>query len=334
MNTAPFSFELFPPRNATVAARMPDIARRLGALGPEFISVTFGASGSTQDRSLDVLKYIRETTTVRAMAHLTCVGASVASVSAVVNEFIDAGIVDFLALRGDIPQGVTAAECFDELSTAAELTQLIRGIRRSRIPGELAQVAPGANRWRLREHRDGIIAVAAYPNGHPESRDLQQDLDALLAKQAAGANLAITQLFFEADDYLRFIDQARSAGVTIPILPGIMPITSVARLRRIVELTGEPLPERFADALDSCNSDAARRELGVAQASALSYDLLAGGAPGLHIYTHNRIDEPVEILGRVGAISRAQAEAALIEPNTASTSAQAFAEYRMLLRSH
>lgn len=334
MTSIPFSFELFPPRNAAVAARMPEIAQRLGALAPEFISVTFGASGSTQDRSLEVLKCIREVAHCRPMAHLTCVGATTAGMAATVAEFIDAGIVDFLALRGDKPRDAVDDSWLGELRTAAELTQLIRGVRRTHIPGELTPVAPGENRWRIRDHRDGIIAVAAYPNGHPESRYPGQDVDALLAKQAAGANLAITQLFFNADDYLRFVDEATAAGVTMPILPGIMPITSVPRLNRMGQLTGEQVPQRLYDALQSCSSDAARRELGIAQATALCLDLLATGAPGLHIYTHNRIDEPVELLGRVGAITRTQAEAALMDVEQTPTSASAMSAYRMLLRSH
>lgn len=334
MTSVPFSFELFPPRNAAVAERMPEIARRLGALHPDFISVTFGASGSTQDSSLEVLSCIREVAGVRPMAHLTCVGATTSEMADTVSEFIAAGIVDFLALRGDKPRDATGDDWLGELRTAAELTQLIRGVRRTRIPDDLVPVAPGENRWRIRDQRDGIIAVAAYPNGHPESRHRRQDVDALLAKQAAGANLAITQMFFEADDYLRFVDEATSAGVTMPILPGIMPITSVPRLKRMVELTGEPLPGRLYDALHSCSSDAARRELGIAQASALCLDLLAGGAPGLHIYTHNRIDEPVELLSRVGAITRTQAEAALMDPEPTPTSPSAVSAYRMFLRSH
>lgn len=301
----PFSFELFPPRTPAVAARMPDVARRLGALGPEFISVTFGAGGSTRDASLGVLEMVRDLGRARPLAHLTCVGSSFAEASEVIAEFVDHGIVDFLALRGDPPKGMDEGDDFlGDLRSAAELAQLIRGVRVQRTPAELEAFGRGGDRWRVRHPGDGLLAVAVYPNGHPQSRSMEQDYDTLLAKEAAGANLAITQIFFEADDYLRFVDGARERGVRMPILPGIMPITSVARLTRMAELASEPVPENWRRSLEACRSDAARRELGISHATAMSLDLLAGGAPGLHLYTHNRVDEPVELLKRVGAVDR------------------------------
>lgn len=302
----PFSFELFPPRTPAVAARMPDVARRLGALGPEFISVTFGAGGSTRDASLGVLEMVRDLGKARPLAHLTCVGSSFAEASEVIAEFVDHGIVDFLALRGDPPKGMSEEDDFlGDLRTAAELAQLIRGVRVQRTPGELEQFGAAGDRWRVRNPADGLLAVAVYPNGHPQSRSIEQDYDTLLAKEAAGANLAISQIFFEADDFLRFVDGARERGVRMPILPGIMPITSVARLERMAELASEKVPENWRRALEASRSDAARRELGIAHATAMSLDLLDGGAPGLHLYTHNRVDEPVELLKRVGAVDRA-----------------------------
>lgn len=333
MTAVPFSFELFPPRTPAVAARMPDVARQLGALGPEFISVTFGAGGSSRKESLGVLELVRDLAGVRPLAHLTCVGATTAELSALIGEFIDRGIRDFLALRGDKPAEAEGDEWLGEIRTGAELAQLVRGVRRTRIPEELERVTPTDGRWRVRDARGGIIAVAAYPTGHPESRGEQQDLDTLLAKEAAGANLAITQLFFEADDYLRFVERARAHGVTIPILPGIMPITSIARLNRMAQLSGEPVPQRWQRALESCTSDAARKELGIAQATAMCHDLLDGGAPGLHLYTQNRVSEPVELLCRVGAVDRARAEALLAKQDPVPESSSS-AAFRMLMRSH
>ncbi|RRJ86389.1 5,10-methylenetetrahydrofolate reductase [Gulosibacter macacae] len=301
----PFSFELFPPRTAQVAERMPDVARALGALGPEFISVTFGAGGSSRDASLGVLEMVRDLGGARPLAHLTCVGSSFAEAAEVIAEFVDHGIVDFLALRGDPPQGMDEADDFlGDLRSAAELAQLIRGVRIARTPCELQTVGPRLDRWQVRRPSDGLLAVAAYPNGHPQAKSIEQDYDTLLAKEAAGANLAITQLFFEADDYLSFVEGARAYGVTMPILPGIMSITSIARLERMAALAGEAVPEKWRRALEGCRSDGARRELGIAQATAMCHDLLDGGAPGLHVYTHNRVDEPIELLCRVGAVDR------------------------------
>ena len=150
------------------------------------------------------------------------------------------------------------------------------------------------------------IAVAAFPNGHPRSRSIEQDLDTLLAKEAAGANLAISQLFFHADDFLGFVDRARAAGVTMRILPGIMPVLSAARLRRIVELTGETLPTALLHDLEGAEDPAA---VGIAHATRLARELLDGGAPGLHLYTFNRHEAPLAVLGAVGLLDPARTPA-------------------------
>lgn len=300
----PFSFELFPPRNAEAAARMPDLIRVLGSTSPEFISVTFGAGGSSRDASLDVLTRIREVG-ARPIAHLTCVGATISETSALITDFIQHGIVDFLALRGDPPRGYTGGDDFlGELRTAAELVQLIRGVQTELEPQRYVPYGARADRWELRERVPETIAVACYPNGHPQAASLEQDYDTLLAKEAAGATVAITQLFFDADDYFRFVDGARAHGSTIPILPGLMPITSIARLERMAQLAEEPVPETWRRALVESRSAAARRELGIAHASAMAHDLLDGGAPGIHLFAHNRSDEALEVLCRVGLLDR------------------------------
>jgi methylenetetrahydrofolate reductase (NADPH) len=300
--SGPFSFELFPPRTPKVAARMPEIARALGRVHPDFISVTFGAGGSSRGASLDVLALIRDETTARPLAHLTCVGSSFAQAAEIITEFLDEGITDFLALRGDPPAGLTEHDEFlSDLRSGAELAQLIDGVRQQHLPRELG---PIAGRWHVRTPPAGITAVAAYPNGHPQSRSLEQDFDALLAKEAAGATLAITQLFFEADDYFAFVEGARAHGVTMEIRPGIMPVTSLPRLVRMSQLAGEEVPERLHRSLDACHSDEARRELGIAHATAMCHDLVAHGARGLHLYTHNRTDEPLELLSRLGLVDR------------------------------
>jgi methylenetetrahydrofolate reductase (NADPH) len=295
-----FSFELFPPRDAAAEATL--VAGTLPALvaaGPEFISVTYGASGSTRGVSLDVLRRLLATP-VKPMAHLTCVGSSYAEASRLIREFLDAGVTSFLALRGDPPAGAREDEVFlGDLGSAGELVQLIHRVQKERVPFRQLDVpgVPGAKR--LASGEKVTIAVAAFPNGHPRSRSRSQDLDTLLAKQAAGANLAITQLFFEADEYLGFVDDARAAGVSMRILPGIMPVLSVARLRRILDLTGEREPAGLLRELEASDDPAS---VGVAHASRLGRALLDSGAPGLHLYTFNRHEAPLAVLDRVGLL--------------------------------
>ena len=245
----PISFELFPPRTDAAALALGRTIDRLAEADPAFISVTFGAGGSSRDRSLTVLRYMLEHTDVEPMAHLTCVGSSHAEANRLVREFLDAGITSFLALRGDPPNGTDPDAGIRDLDSAAELVQLIHRVQEEREP--FAQVGipglPGVTQIRERP-RPERVAVAAFPTGHPRSRGPAQDVDTLLAKEIAGANLAITQLFWHADDYLGFVERARAAGVTIPILPGIKPVTTPARLARLTELTGvEPPAELEID---------------------------------------------------------------------------------------
>lgn len=296
-----FSFELYPPRNADAEQQLAVSLDRLVAAGPEFISVTYGANGSSKGVSLDVLRSILQTA-VKPMAHLTCVGSSYAEASRLIREFLDAGVTSFLALRGDPPAGVREEDVFlGDLRSAGELVQLIHRVQAERVPFGLQPVPgiPGAAR--IGERQKVTIAVAAFPNGHPRSRSVEQDLDTLLAKEAAGANLAITQLFFHADEYFGFVERARAAGVTMRILPGIMPMQSAQRLRRSIELSGEPMPADLLRALETSDDPAA---VGIAQATDLARDLLHGGAPGIHLYTFNRHAAPLQVLANVGLIPR------------------------------
>ena len=295
-----FSFELFPPRDgAAEAALVGGALPALVAAGPEFISVTYGASGSTRGVSLDVLRRLLETS-VKPMAHLTCVGSSYSEASRLIREFLDAGVTSFLALRGDPPTGVPEGEVFlGDLGSAGELVQLIHRVQAERVPFRQLDVPGVPQAKRLVGGEKVTIAVAAFPNGHPRSRSRAQDLDTLLAKEAAGANLAITQLFFEADDYLGFVEDARAAGVTMRILPGIMPVLSVPRLRRILELTEEREPTALLRALEASDAPAA---VGVDHAIRLGRALLDGGAPGLHLYTFNRHEAPLAVLDGAGLL--------------------------------
>ena len=302
-----FSFELYPPRNDAAAAALQLALTPLVEAGPEFISVTYGANGSSRGVSLDVLRHLLINTDVKPMAHLTCVGSSYAEASRLIREFLDAGVTSFLALRGDPPAGANEGDVFlGDLGSAGELVQLIHRVQAERVPFVQLPVPGFPAARRLASGDKVTIAAAAFPNGHPRSRSIEQDLDTLLAKEAAGANLAISQLFFEADEYLGFVDRARAAGVTMRILPGIMPVLSAARLHRIVELSGETLPARLLRELQTADDPAA---VGIEHASRLAARLLDGGASGLHIYTFNRHEAPLAVLGAVGLLDPARTPA-------------------------
>ncbi|NYJ30588.1 methylenetetrahydrofolate reductase [Galbitalea soli] len=299
---ARFSFELYPPRSEAAERALHESLGLLVATRPEFISVTYGASGSTRDLSLGVLRHLL-TTPVPPMAHLTCVGWTYDEASRIIREFLDAGLTSFLALRGDPPQGFVEGEDFlGDLKSAGELVQLIHRVQaeKAQFHEEAIPGLPGA--VRLRSGRKVTIAVAAFPNGHPRSRSVEQDLDTLLAKEAAGANLAITQLFFEADDYLRFVEQARRAGVTMRILPGIMPILSPQRLHRMVELTQERMPTALLRRLESVGSPEAQYDVGIQHAIELSRAVLTGPDDGIHLYTFNKHEAVLDVLDGVGLL--------------------------------
>jgi methylenetetrahydrofolate reductase (NADPH) len=238
--------------------------------------VTFGAGGSDTKNSIEVLGYILEKQ-IGALAHLTCAGTSRSSIESLIDEFQAAGVRDFLALRGDLPAGEVDLPS-DSLNTAAELVSILRT-----------------------RSNEGQVAVAAFPNGHPESGAERADIDALLAKQRAGADYAITQLFFYASDYFNFLELARTRGVTIPILPGIMPLTSASRLERVLELTGEARPAELAERLAASDSKQ-RVEAGIAWAAELVDELVAGGAPGIHLYAFNEHERVTEVLRRANLI--------------------------------
>jgi methylenetetrahydrofolate reductase (NADPH) len=292
-----FSFELYPPRTAGAEEALLVSLEHLVAAGPEFISVTYGANGSSRSSSLAVLLRLLAETEVRAMAHLTCVGSSYAEATRLIREFLDAGVTSFLALRGDPPAGAAEGDRFlGDLGSAGELVQLIHRVQAEREQFSLNDVPgfPGAKR--LSSGHKVTIAVAAFPNGHPRSRSVEQDLDTLLAKEAAGANLAITQLFFHADDYLRFVDQARAAGVTMRILPGIMPVLSPQRLRRIVELTDEKLPTDLLRRLEAEPTTEGQKAVGIEHAIDLGNAVIGDDRPGLHLYTFNQHEAVLEVL--------------------------------------
>ncbi len=296
-----FSFELYPPRTPAAEGSLRAAVDALVAAGPSFISVTYGANGSSRDASLGVLRHLIRDTDVPAMAHFTAVGSSFSEASALLREFLDAGVMSFLALRGDPPAGVAEEDVvLGDFASASELVQFIHAVQREREPYTAHDVPGFPQARRLARGREVTVAVAAFPNGHPLSRSRAQDLDTLLAKEAAGATLAITQLFFEPDDYLGFVADARAAGVTMPILPGIMPVLSEKRLERVLELTGERMPERLLRALRAADDP---RAAGVSYAARLAGDVLAGGAPGIHLYTFNTSEAPLAVLREAGLLT-------------------------------
>lgn len=291
--TLPYSFELFPPRTDAGFERIDSAVEAFAKLDPAFVSVTFGAGGSDSRHSLGVLRRLLDAS-VPPMAHLTCVGLNVAQASSLVRSFLDAGITRFLALRGDLPE---EPERQTDLRSAAELVQLIEGVDKEREPYQSVQL-PGLMRSEIRDRKPKTeIAVAAFPNGHPGSGIHRSDVNALLAKQSAGATMAITQLFFDPFDYLDFVDLARAKGVTIPIVPGIVIPTSLRRLTRSAELAGERLPTELANKLDGASEDDARR-IGVDAAVALIDELRDHDIPGIHLYTFNDHRPAFDVLDR------------------------------------
>ena len=298
----PFSFEVYPPRNPELQDALHHTIHQLAASGPDFISVTYGAGGSSRDATLDCVKFILDNTDIEPMAHLTCVAETHEGANQLVRSFLDAGVRSFLALRGDPPEGSDEGDNFlGDLKSASELVQLIHRVQAEREPF----VFEHEPRWhtgasRLSQKREFVrIAVAAFPNGHPHSRSTTQDIDVLLAKQAAGANLAITQLFFHADEYLSFAQKAHEAGVEFPIIPGIMPVISPSRLRRMVEISGEEMPTDLEMALEIEPTAEGQREIGVAHAANLASELITGGAPGIHLYAFNQSGPVLDVLQRL-----------------------------------
>ena len=272
------SFEVYPPRKPEAMGQLEEAILKLSALGADFISVTFGAGGSETKNSLDVLKFIRDNSSSTPLAHLTCVGTTRDQAASIVEDFRKAGITDFLALRGDLP--LSGQLPVGALQRADQLVSLI------------AETS----------HGQGKIAVAAFPNGHPESHDSRRDIDALLAKQEAGAHFALTQLFFYAEDYFEFLKLARSRGVTIPIIPGIMPIISGKRLAKVIELTEEREPTELAQRLETEDSLVAK-EAGIDWAANLVRELVDGGVDAVHLYAFNEHKNVTELLRRANLVS-------------------------------
>jgi methylenetetrahydrofolate reductase (NADPH) len=285
------SFELMPPRRPDAAPKFWETARRLVATSPDFVSVTYGAAGTDRETSRRVISQLLHGTPVLPIAHLTCVGASREDVEDVITDFLDAGVRSFLALRGDPPRDQPdwrPAE--DGVRSSTELVALLREVEAARCAASPSVALRGAA-------RPLTIAVATFPDGNlAAGTSRTQEVRRLWQKQQAGADFAITQLFYEASSYIDFVAEARTAGVTIPILAGLLPMTDPARLARVEELTGVPAPRRIVEALEAEADPAARHALGIRHSVELARQVLAAGAPGLHIYTFNKHQAALDLL--------------------------------------
>jgi len=259
-----FSIEFFPPKTAEGAEKLRATRARLSELHPKYFSVTFGAGGTTQQGTLDTVLEILAAGE-EAAPHLSCVGGTRESIRAILDQYKSHGIKRLVALRGDLPSGYGAA---GEFRYASELVEFIRA-----------------------ETGDWFhIEVAAYPEVHPQAKSPQADLDAFVRKVNAGANAAITQYFYNADAYFQFVEQAHKAGVTVPIVAGIMPITNTTQLMRFSDMCGAEIPRWVRLKLSSFGDDTASiKAFGLDVVTALCERLLAGGAPGLHFYSMNQV---------------------------------------------
>lgn len=277
------SYELFPPRTSRAEEGLWRTIRALEDTRPDFVSVTYGASGSNRDTAIDLLMRLLDETTLKPLAHLTCVGNSRDYLMELVEELISRGVRGILALRGDRPQDLSLPA--GDLHYASELVELIRQVERELT----AHLCAGKV----------AVGVAAYSTKHPESPSLEHDIEVLLAKQSAGADFAITQVFFAPDHYRRLLRTARRAGVEIPIIAGVVPFTSVRRLERLSELAGIEIDATLKDRLMNADDDSARRRIGVQATVDLAHAALDDGAPGLHLYTFNEHGAALDVLDRL-----------------------------------
>jgi methylenetetrahydrofolate reductase (NADPH) len=274
-----FSFEFFPPKTDEGVRQLFETISRLRELEPTFVSVTYGAGGSVRARTVELVTRIRRELDIEPVAHLTCVDATVAELRTILAGLQEAGIDNVLALRGDPADGAGRFEAMDGgLAHGSELMELIVAGYRFCVGG------------------------ACNPEMHPESANRDEDVETAKRKADAGASYLITQLFFDNTMYFDFVARARAAGVTVPIIPGIMPVTNVGQIRRFTSKIGASIPDALLDALRAREADPdAVLQLGVAWSTLQAAELLAGGAPGVHFFTMNRSPATRAILSALRA---------------------------------
>ena len=274
--SVPISFEFFPPNTAVGSEKLKTVVQELAVVQPEFFSVTYGAGGSTRDKTLATVKDIAALGH-EAAPHLSCVGSTAQGISEILATYREQGIRRLVALRGDLPSGTATA---GEFRYASDLIEFIRKTQGS----------------------DWFIEVAAYPEYHPQQRYARRDLEHFAHKVKAGANSAITQFFFNPDAYFHFVDEVRNLGVTVPIVPGIMPIQSYSKIAQFALRDGIEIPRWVALKMEGYMDDtAAIRAFGIEVVARLCERLIAGGAPGLHFYTLNQSALSLEVCRRLGA---------------------------------
>jgi methylenetetrahydrofolate reductase (NADPH) len=283
------SFEFFPPKNEDMEATLWDAVERLAPLSPAFVSVTYGAGGSTRERTHATVARMVRDTELRPAAHLTCVGAARQEVDDVIRSYAAAGVRHIVALRGD-PQAGVGARYEPHPEGYANSTDLVAGIR-----------ALG----------DFEVSVSAYPEKHPESPSLDFDIEILKRKVDAGATRAITQFFFENDLYLRFVDRIRDAGIDVPVVPGIVPVQNFRQVRSFAERCGTTVPRRLAERFEGLDDDVPTRKLVAAAVAAEQvFDLVDRGVSDFHFYTMNRADLVYAICHLLGLRPRVEKAAA------------------------
>lgn len=292
------SFEVMPPRNPELAPQFWKTVDQLTSISPDFISVTYGAAGQDRTSAREVVTRLVKKSPVQPIAHLTCVGNTPEEVGEVVTDYLDSGVRTFLALRGDPPVGRPDWHPSPGgVSSAIELVSLIRSLEASRCaqyPGAALRAA----------FKPLTIAVAAFPAGNPAAHTTpQQEVERLLVKQSAGASFAITQMFWEADTYLSFVEKARANGVTIPIVPGILPPVEARRLARVQELTGISIPESMRRQLEKTTTPEEFYARGIELGAELVREIHGATAPGIHLYTFNRSQPACDLLVAAGLVS-------------------------------
>lgn len=262
------SFEFFPPKSDAAAETLWSAIKRLEPLRPEYVSVTYGAGGTTRERTHSTVTRIARETSMAPAAHLTCVGSSREEIAEIAKEYLDAGVTHIVALRGDPPEGANRYEPHPE--GYAYASDLVAG---------------------LKQVGDFEISVAAYPETHPEAESADADLDNLKRKIDAGATRAITQFFFDPDVFLRFLDRARGAGISIPIVPGILPVTNFTQTAKFSKMCGASVPSWMYGLFDGLDDDAETRKLVAASVAAEQCRVLhANGVNAFHFYTMNKAD--------------------------------------------
>lgn len=285
------SFELMPPRNPDAAPKFWNVARKLVEAHPDFISVTYGAAGNDRNTARTVVERLVKHTNVLPIAHLTCVGTTRDGMADVIDDFLSIGARTVLALRGDPPKDQPNWQPpADGVHSTVELIELLREVESNRCQADASSALRGAA-------KPLTVAVATFLEGNRDAGTTrEQEVLRLLEKQQAGANFAITQLFYEPEAYTSFVDLARKEGVTIPILAGILPTTDPNRLRRIQQLTGVPAPAGLLSDLEAISSPHMRHSHGIEYSIQLARAVLEAGAPGLHVYTFNKYEPALDLL--------------------------------------